>query len=67
MGIRGIGYVACDVTNDLAVEAAVREVLAKAGRIDLLVNNAGVHRFGSGILGTIILIAEKCYATRAKG
>ena len=40
--IPGIDYVACDVTNDLTVEAAVREVLAKAGRIDLLVNNAGV-------------------------
>ena len=38
----GVEYVACDVTNDQAVGAAVREVLAKAGRIDLLVNNAGV-------------------------
>ena len=37
----------CDVTNDLAVDAAVREVLAKAGRIDLLVNNAGVGLIGA--------------------
>ena len=43
----GIDYVACDVTNDLAVDAAVREVLAKAGRIDLLVNNAGVGLIGA--------------------
>lgn len=43
----GIDYVACDVTNDLAVDAAVREVLAKAGRIDLLVNNAGVGLMGA--------------------
>jgi NAD(P)-dependent dehydrogenase (short-subunit alcohol dehydrogenase family) len=43
----GIDYVACDVTSDLAVEAAVREVLAKAGRIDLLVNNAGVGLIGA--------------------
>ena len=43
----GIDYVACDVTNDLAVDAAVREVLAKAGRIDLLVNNAGVGLVGA--------------------
>jgi short-subunit dehydrogenase len=43
----GVDYVACDVTNDLAVDAAVREVLAKTGRIDLLVNNAGVGLMGA--------------------
>jgi len=43
----GVDYVACDVTNDLAVDAAAREVLAKAGRIDLLVNNAGVGLVGA--------------------
>ena len=38
----GIEYLACDVTSDESVKAAVHEVLTKAGRIDLLVNNAGV-------------------------
>lgn len=38
----GVEYLVCDVTSDESVEAAVREVLAKAGRIDLLINNAGV-------------------------
>ena len=38
----GIEYLACDVTSDESVQAAVGEVLSKAGRIDLLVNNAGV-------------------------
>ena len=38
----GVEYLVCDVTSDGSVEAAVRDVLAKAGRIDLLVNNAGV-------------------------
>jgi NAD(P)-dependent dehydrogenase (short-subunit alcohol dehydrogenase family) len=38
----GIEYLACDVTSDESVKAAVGQVLAKAGRIDLLVNNAGV-------------------------
>jgi len=42
-----VDYVACDVTSDEAVGAAVREVLAKAGRIDLLVNNAGVGLIGA--------------------
>lgn len=45
--VPGVDYVACDVTDDLAVDAAVREVLAKAGRIDLLVNNAGVGLVGA--------------------
>ena len=38
----GIEYVVCDVTSDDSVETAVGQVLAKTGRIDLLVNNAGV-------------------------
>ena len=38
----GVEYLVCDVTSDDSVAAAVREVLSRAGRIDLLVNNAGV-------------------------
>jgi NAD(P)-dependent dehydrogenase (short-subunit alcohol dehydrogenase family) len=38
----GVEYLACDVTSEESVTAAVGEVLSKAGRIDLLVNNAGV-------------------------
>jgi len=38
----GVEYVACDVTTDESVQAAVGHVLEQAGRIDLLVNNAGV-------------------------
>ncbi len=45
--VAGIDYVACDVTSDQAVANAVREVLAKAGRVDLLVNNAGVGLIGA--------------------
>ena len=45
--VPGVEYVACDVRSDQAVGAAVREVLAKAGRIDLLVNNAGVGLVGA--------------------
>ena len=36
----------CDVTNDASVQKMVDEVLSKAGRIDLLVNNAGVGLLG---------------------
>lgn len=38
----GLEYLACDVTSDESVTTAVGQVLEKAGRIDLLVNNAGV-------------------------
>ncbi len=40
--LAGVEHLACDVTSDEAVQTAVGEVLAKAGRVDLLVNNAGV-------------------------
>src|SRR5437762_548494 len=42
----GIEYLACDVTSDVSVKAAVNEVLSRAGRLDLLVNNAGVGLVG---------------------
>jgi NADP-dependent 3-hydroxy acid dehydrogenase YdfG len=36
----------CDVTDEESVATMVEEVLAKAGRIDLLVNNAGMGLLG---------------------
>jgi NAD(P)-dependent dehydrogenase (short-subunit alcohol dehydrogenase family) len=45
--VPGVDYVVCDVTSDQAVDAAVRRVIAKAGHIDLLVNNAGVGLVGA--------------------
>jgi NAD(P)-dependent dehydrogenase (short-subunit alcohol dehydrogenase family) len=38
----GITMLACDVTDDESVAKLVERVLAEAGRIDLLVNNAGM-------------------------
>src|SRR5687767_4582540 len=38
--------VAADVTDEATVTAAVEEVVAAFGPIDVLVNNAGVHRGG---------------------
>jgi len=43
----GVEFLACDVTSDASVGAAIQEVVAKAGRIDLLVNNAGVGLLGA--------------------
>ncbi|MBK7715530.1 MAG: SDR family NAD(P)-dependent oxidoreductase, partial [Gemmatimonadetes bacterium] len=42
----GVEYLLCDVTSDAGVTAAVDQVLNAAGRIDLLVNNAGVGLLG---------------------
>lgn len=42
----GFTTLICDVTNDASVAKMVDDVLAKAGRVDLLVNNAGMALFG---------------------
>ena len=43
---QGIEVVELDVSSDTSVDQAVKEVLARAGRIDVLVNNAGVASAG---------------------
>jgi short-subunit dehydrogenase len=42
----GVTMLSCDVTDDPSVAKLVDEVLAKEGRIDLLVNNAGIGLLG---------------------
>jgi 3-oxoacyl-[acyl-carrier protein] reductase len=46
--IRGLGRralpIACDVSDADAVEAAVKQTIAEFGKIDVLVNNAGIAR-----------------------
>jgi NAD(P)-dependent dehydrogenase (short-subunit alcohol dehydrogenase family) len=43
---QGIEVVDLDVTVDASVDGAVKEVLRRAGRIDVLVNNAGIASAG---------------------
>lgn len=43
---QGIEFIVCDVTSGSSVQDAVDDVLQRAGRIDLLVNNAGVGLIG---------------------
>jgi short-subunit dehydrogenase len=40
--LAGIEYLACDVTSKESVKSVVDQVVSTSGRIDLLVNNAGV-------------------------
>jgi NADP-dependent 3-hydroxy acid dehydrogenase YdfG len=42
----GITMLICDVTDEASVAKLVDDVLAEAGRIDLLVNNAGIGLLG---------------------
>ncbi len=46
LALNGVAVVEIDVADDASVEAGVAEVLAKAGRIDVLINNAGVASAG---------------------
>jgi NAD(P)-dependent dehydrogenase (short-subunit alcohol dehydrogenase family) len=43
----GVTILACDVTDDESVATLVERVLAEAGRIDLVVNNAGMGLLGA--------------------
>lgn len=53
----GVTMLVCDVTDDGSVQNLVDDVVSRAGRIDLLVNNAGI-----GLLGG----AEESSAVQAK-
>jgi len=44
--LSGVEVVDIDVTNDQSVEEAFKRTLSKYGRIDVLVNNAGMTGFG---------------------
>ncbi len=46
IGIDGTLPIACDVNNEESLRKAFRTLADKAGRIDALVNNAGVHLYG---------------------
>src|SRR5213592_1207349 len=56
-----------DVTSDASVEAAVREVIRREGRIDLLVNNAGFGVAPAGAEESSIDLAKAIFETNFFG
>lgn len=43
----GINVLAMDVTDDASMQTGIKEIIAKSGRIDVLVNNAGYGSYGT--------------------
>lgn len=43
----GVRILSMDVTDDASMHAGVQEIIAKSGRIDVLVNNAGYGSYGA--------------------
>ena len=39
--VTGITHIKCDVTDEAQIAAAVGQVMAESGKIDILINNAG--------------------------
>src|SRR5690349_22887147 len=66
-GQRSFEMLALDVTSDESVEAAVGEVLRLAGRIDLLVNNAGFGVAPAGAEESSIEQARSIFETNFFG
>ena len=66
-GQRSFERLTLDVTSDRSVEAAVKEVIRRAGRIDLLVNNAGFGVAPAGAEESSIEQAQSIFDTNFFG
>lgn len=62
----GVEVVALDVTDDASVTSAVAEVVGRTGRLDVLVNNAGIGA-GGAVEETPIADLEALLATNVVG
>lgn len=56
-----------DVTQEGEISAAADEVFQSAGRLDIVVNNAGVGEFGSDIVSESMETIDRTLATNLRG
>ena len=64
--IAGVELIAMDVNHDTSVTEAVRSVLGKAGKIDILINNAG-YSLAGGVEETSVEEARQLFETNFFG
>lgn len=62
----GITMLVCDVTDEVSVKNLIEEIFSQAGRIDLVVNNAGVGLLG-GAEESSIAQAERLFDVNVFG
>jgi NAD(P)-dependent dehydrogenase (short-subunit alcohol dehydrogenase family) len=58
--------VECDVTDPVSVESAIRLAVAETGRLDVLINNAGVRTIGN-VVTTTLGEWERVFAVNSTG
>lgn len=63
---KGVNTVYLDLTQAESIEAAVKTIIEKEGRIDVLINNAGMHSGGS-VEDTPISVLEQQFSTNVLG
>jgi len=63
---QGVSMLICDVTDEASVQALVAEIVNQAGRIDLVVNNAGLGLLG-GAEESSIAQAQRLYDVNVFG
>ena len=57
---QGMDFIRCDISSSAEVDAAIVEVLAVSGRIDLLLNNTGINAEG-GIESLTDEASARCF------
>jgi NAD(P)-dependent dehydrogenase (short-subunit alcohol dehydrogenase family) len=67
-GLKDVHFIEIDVTRQDSVQAAARQIESRYGRLDILINNAGINVRGDGLPGVADLGAvEKVFGTNFFG